>query len=226
MNKLVITAVLLFTVSSTLYCQEESMSPSPIAGASLYFGKKPFTTSHENNVTSFSSADFIYGRLELDGQTIQQAFKMTAEEETHYFLRCWVTVFKDGRQIGQFQPWDYMYIKKGEQKNKALNFDMLPDPAKATTAMSADPRFKLAMAAGPLYQQIRPERFPGNGEYTIRVRFFLETFNAWGNINPMEQWVWAQGEFKFNYDEKDVPAILKNYDTANERVTQLMEKRQ
>src|SRR4051812_49203016 len=55
-----------------------------IPGAVFYFSDKPFGNSHEGAKTNFKSSDFIYGRLELDNQTIQDAFKLTPIGNNYY----------------------------------------------------------------------------------------------------------------------------------------------
>ncbi len=217
MNRIVILAIISFIASlNKIWSQEQAMMMNPVSEAKIYFADKPFTVNHDGSKTDFNSSGFIYGRLDLEKQTVQRAFSMTTEEHHHYYLRCWVLVFKNGEEIGQHQGWDYIYIKKGDQHKTTMNFDILPEPGKATTVMSSDGYFKGGKAAGPLYQQISPELFRENGEYIIKVRFYLESYNAWGNVNPVSQWPMVQGEFKFQFDGKDVPAILKNYEKANE----------
>lgn len=225
MHKSVITILFcaLLAIGKT-FGQERVMKMQPIAGGKIFFADKPFTTNATGSKDNFSSSGFIYGRLELGEQTIQQAFKMTTEDYSHYYLRCWVMVFKNGEEIGQHQSWEYIYIKKGDQNKTFLNFDILPEPVKASTAMAADGFFDGGKAAGPLYQQVRPDMFSENGEYTIKVRLCLETNNAWGTINPVSEWPMLQGEFKFQFNGNDVATILSNYKKANEVVTAKMKK--
>jgi hypothetical protein len=205
--------------------QEKAMMMNSVPGAKMYFGDKPFTANHDGSKTNFSSSGFIYGRLELDKQILQEAFGMSTEDaEAPWYLRCWVMIFKDGAEIGQHQLWEFIHVKKGDQLKSTFNFDVLPEPAKATTAMSGDNHFIPSVAAGPLYQRIRPETFKENGEYTIKVRLYLKKFDAWDNLAPTEEWPMAQGEFKFQFDGKDVPAILKNYQAATEQVKAKMKK--
>lgn len=212
----------IFMLQRSAKAQDEEMSPLP--GAKLYFADKPFTTSNEGSKTSFSSNEFIYGRLELEDKTIWDAFQMQALTTKHLFLRCWVMVYKEGKERSPWQSWQYMFIKRGSEKNKWLNFDLMPEPAKATTAMAAGFDFEPSVAAGPLYQQINPEEFPENGKYIIKVKLFLETYNVWGNQNPVIQWPCAVGEFSFTFTDKDVTSILKNYEAASERVKLLIKK--
>jgi hypothetical protein len=217
--------ILITTIASLLLsgihtmAQDRSVTMAPIPGAKLYFADKPFTTDHQGDKTTFNSSGFIYGRLELNGQSLQEAFGMSVQdEESPWYLRCWVLVFKNGQEIGQHQLWEFIHVKKGEQLKSSFNFDVLPEPAKASTAMSGDNHFIPAVAAGPLYQRIRPETFSANGEYTIKIRLYLKKFDAWDNLAPTTEWPMAQGEFKFLFDGKDVPAILKNYQEANKTV--------
>src|SRR5947207_3339821 len=48
---------------------------NPIEGK-IFFSNQPFTSSATNTKSSFTSADFIYGRMEIPSGTIKDAFKI------------------------------------------------------------------------------------------------------------------------------------------------------
>jgi hypothetical protein len=225
MKKIVTIIMACLMVATKSFSQEKAMMMNPIAGANIYFADKPFTANHDGRKTNFNSSGFIYGRLELEKQTLQNAFGMSTDDaDAPWYLRCWVMIFKNGVEIGQHQLWEFIHVKKGDQLKSSFNFDVLPEPAKASTAMGGSKEFEPAVAAGPLYHRIRPETFTENGEYTVKVRLYLKKFDAWDNLAPTAEWPMAQGEFKFQFDGKDVPAILKNYQAATEQVKAKMKK--
>jgi hypothetical protein len=199
------------------FCQWDEMNPLP--GAKMYFSDKPFTSGHEGNKTTFTSSDFIYGRLKLNNQTLKDPFKMSNIKTGRYYLRYRVSAFKNGEQKGSFNLWDYMLIKQGVEKNTSLNFDIFPEPAKATGVICGSEIFNTGLAAGPLYHIITPQHFPENGEYTIKVRLFLESYDAWDKKEDSEKWPVADGEFTFQFDAKDVQTIRKNATSASEVIT-------
>lgn len=199
------------------FCQWDEMKTLP--NAKIYFSDRPFTTGHEGSKTSFVSADFIYGRLELDNQTLSDAYKMSNIKTGRYYLRYRVSAFKNGEQKESYNLWDYLLIKEGIEKNNWLNFDIFPEPAKATGVICGSEIFNTDLAAGPLYHIITPQHFPENGEYTIKVRLFLESYDAWDKKEELEKWPVADGEFTFQFNAKDVQAIRKNATAANEVIT-------
>jgi hypothetical protein len=206
--------IVMLLVLLTTYAQWDDMKP--ITAAKMYFSDKPFTTGHEGNKTTFTSGNFIYGRLELNNQTLQDAFKMSNIKTGRYYLRYRVSAFKNGEQKESYNLWDYLLIKEGIAKNNWLNFDIFPEPAKATGVICGSEIFNTGLAAGPLYHIITPQHFPENGEYTIKVRLFLESYDAWDKKEELEKWPVVDGEFVFQFDAKDVQAIRKNATAANE----------
>ena len=191
---------------------------TPVKDARLIFSDTPFSDP-KSGKTEFNTSDFIYGRLELKDQTVWNAFEMKSLTTPNLFLRCWVMVYHSSKNSSPWQSWEYMLVKRGSEKNKWFNFDLLPDPSKATTVMGPLWDFDPAVAAGPLYQQIALREFNVSGEYTIKVKIFLEGYDAWGKETAISKWPSVEGEFKLVYNEKDIPLILKNYTLANEKIT-------
>ena len=60
--------ILCFLPSFTANSQESAKKT--IAGAKMYFSDQPFAASNAGSKNSFTSSDFIYGRLELDNKTL------------------------------------------------------------------------------------------------------------------------------------------------------------
>jgi hypothetical protein len=195
-----------------------------IPGAKLYFSDKPFSTSNAGSKTSFNSAEFIYGRIELDTKTLGEAFGLPKDGESimynknDCYLRFQVTVFKDGEQKGDPNFWDFLYVWGAEKKNTYFNFDILPEPAKARSMLCGTEDFSSAIASGPLYHIINQERFPDNGNYTIRVRLYQESVNAWGKPEEKGKWPVVEEEFAFSFNAKDIKNLKANGDASSELV--------
>jgi hypothetical protein len=210
---LIVASVLILST----YAQWDDMKP--ITGAKMYFSSTPFTAGHEGSKTTFTSADFIYARLELNKQTLSEAFNISSNKTGRHYLRYRVSTFKNGEQKESYNLWDYLLLKPEIEKNTWLNFDIFPEPAKATSVLCGTETFNSNVAAAPLYHIITREHFPENGEYTIKVRLFLESYDAWDKKEDPEKWPVADGEFTFQFDPKDVKAIRKNATAANEVIT-------
>jgi hypothetical protein len=192
---------------------------APIPGAKLYFSDKPFTTSHEGSKTSFKSGDFIYGRLELENQTLEEAFKMKCIKTKYYYLRYWVCAYKNGEQSGSKNPWEYLLIKNQEDvKKNYLNFDIMPNPATATSALCGLDDFSSNIAGGPMYFLINPNSFPEDGDYSIQVRMFLNSYDGWGKELDVEKWPEVIDNFNFTFNSGDIETLKKNGEAGDELV--------
>lgn len=92
----------------------------------------------------------------------------------------------------------------------------LPDPAKATTVLSGTPVFDAGLAAAPLYSLIQKRYFKESDTYSIHLRIYYRSLDAYGNEQPFEKWPTCSGSFSFVFNETDVPLLLKNADDAGE----------
>ena len=87
--------------------------------------------------------------------------------------------------------------------------------------MGGTPRFEYyTLGTVPLYGLIDPNNFKENGEYRIVVKFYIESYDVWGNMEPVEKWPVLQEEFAFIFNPKDVPMLKKK----GEAVDELIEK--
>jgi len=222
MKKVISFFFMYFLMSLNAQSQEAIKKTMP--GVKIYFSDKPFDNSNTGIKTSFSSADFIYGRIELDNKTLQEAFGLPKDGESPMYnkvdcyLRYQVTVYKDGEQNGQPNFWDFLYVWGKEKNSTSFNFDILPEPAKAKSMLCGTENFSSSIASGPLYHIISEDRFPTNGVYTIRVKLFYQPVNAWGKLEEEEKWPVAEEEFAFNFEAKDIAKLKSNGDAAGELV--------
>lgn len=194
-----------------------SPKPGTVKGK-IYFSNRPFTTSNVGSKTSFTSADYIYGRMELDEETMDKAFRVTenqgGNDNAHFLYR--VYIFYKGEEVGFNSSGNICLVRPKEKNNKWFNFDVLTEPVKATTVMAGTRRFEYyTLGTAPLYGLIRPEKFEENGEYKIVVKMYAETYDSWGNMEAVEKWPVLQEEFTFIFNTKDVPMLLKNKEAAD-----------
>lgn len=215
--KQLIIAFCLFCFALNAQSQDDNMTAIP--GAKMYFSDKPFGNNHDGSKTSFKSSDFIYGRIELNNQTLLDAFKMSSIKTKYYYLRFRLGSFKNGELMGSKNSWEYLLIKNEEDvKKNYLNFDILPSPTAATSAMCGLEDFTSNIAGGPLYFIINQSSFPDDGEYSIKVQLFLESFDGWGKQQDPEKWPSVKDEFKFNFSSGDIQTLKKNGDAGDELV--------
>lgn len=170
-----------------------------IPGAKFYFSDKPLSTSNSGARSSFKMGDYLYGRLELGSQTVEQAFKVGDSKGLP----------KIGMQLNSYLPGEkkpagggagpnyeaYFFIVEKDLKNNFINFDIRPNAAEATTVMTEE------MDAGPLYGIADESHFPQKGLYDIKVSLFLKQVDDWGNAMPdRKTWPGARGVFQLNFE--------------------------
>lgn len=222
MKKMMPLLFLGLLLASTAKSQEATKREIP--GVRMYFSDKPFVAGSTGNKTSFTSADFVYARLDLSGKTLAETFGLPRDGESAMYnksdcyLNFQVTVFKDGEQMGQPNFWPFLYVWGKEKKEASFNFDVLPEPSKATSMLCGTENFKSAIASGPLYHIISQDRFPENGMYTIRVKLFQQSMDAWGKPAEEEKWPVAEEDFVFNFNQNDIKKLKANGDAAADLV--------
>lgn len=187
-----------------------------IVKGKMYFSNKPFTTGNAGSKRSFTSSEYIYGRIELDGQSVKDVFKVwdPTPGYPYSYLLYRVFVFHNGEEKGQ-NTLNVCLLEQKDKNKTFLNFDILPEPAKATTVMSGIERFDAGLFAAPLYGLIDGNNFKEDGEYRIVVKFYYESFDVYGNREVVEKWPKLEDEFTFMFVLKDVPMLKKNESAAN-----------
>jgi hypothetical protein len=223
MKKLLLSLILFFSflnpnIAQMLY------DKTSMPGATFYFSNKPFSNGHEGAKTSFKSNEFIYGRLELEGKTIREAFQLNSIKEGPHYLFYHVASYKNDRQTGSTNSiYKVLLVKEDQLNSKWLNFDILPEPSKATSRLGlvnelGVGEFDIA-AAAPLYAIMRPENFSTNDQYTIYTQFYMKARDGWGNIvNDDNKWPYAEGSFSFTFNSNDVTAIQNNATAVREKL--------
>jgi len=192
-----------------------------IPGATFYFSNKAFGNSHEGAKTNFKSSDFIYGRLELKNQTIENAFKVNPIGKNYYLLYAFAVVNGGEGRYAQ-TTHNCVMLKPEDLKRSAFNFDLLPDPALASTGIGMNYEYGFDAAhvsGGPMYQIIDQNKFPDNGEYIIQLQFYFRPVDGWGKGLPnSSDWPGAEGAFRFSFNTTDVASITKNFTAVHQTV--------
>lgn len=182
--------------------------PDPLPGKIL-FSASPFTGSSSAGKSSFTSNEFIYGRLELSEGSIKEAFKLR-ETTSYYFLICEVEVLKDGKPVGYHTRGNnYILLPKENLDKTWMNLDILPEPAQTTTLYSMTDDFSPAYYV-PLYTMISPDYFPSAGNYHVNIRIFSRSHDAWDRVEPKDKWPFIEEGFDFILREADIATLKKN----------------
>ena len=197
--------------------------PETVVPGKMYFSNQPMLSSNAGSKNVFSSAEYIYARLELDGTTIKDAFKIKEPGKGYPFLQCRVSLFKDGNDEYEYggSGRDYLLVKDDERGNSSFNFDVLPDPNQASSLFSMLDDFSAGYGYFPFYRTIINEKLK-EGKYTVRVKLYVETQDSWGTYQPSEKWPTIEEEFEFNFRDDDVARILKNNELAYNRMEETL----
>lgn len=184
-----------------------------IPGAVFYFSDKPFGNNHDGAKTDLKSNGFVYGRLELNSQAIEDAFKLTPLGKNYYLLYNFSIVHNGEAKYAQ-GIYNSVMLTKDDIKKTSFNFDVLPDPSIASTVvgMNSDHGFDAnTIIGGPMYRCLSQEYFPENGDYNILFQFCFSPVDGWGNkLTNSKDWPGANGSFKFTFNTSDVAAIKNN----------------
>ncbi len=197
----------LLLISTFLYAGK---FPKTVMSGNILFSSSPFTGSSPAGKSSFNSNEFIYGRLELSGASVKEAFKLK-ETTRHYFLVCEVEVLKDGEPVGYHKYRNnYILLPKENLDKTWLNLDILPEPTTATTLYSMTDDFTAGYGFTPLYNMINPDYFPSAGKYRLNVKIFSRTLDAWDREEEQDKWPFVEDGFDFILREADIATLKKN----------------
>lgn len=210
--------ILLFQVSMIVFAKNDPLplrlKAIPVDGK-MFFSNEPFSGSGTNTKTSFSSSEFIYGRIEITSGTIKEAFKIKDKGNSLSFLKSKITVLQNGEEISYGSSNDYILVKDQVKNSNALNFDILPEPSKVTTVYSMLDDFSAGIGFNPISTLIMNGHWP-DGNYKVHIKIYSETTNAYGDLQSEDKWPAIEGEFDLKFKEDDAEKILANKDKIKE----------
>jgi hypothetical protein len=217
MHRTIILKLIIITMSTNLSTQEATAQASQ--KGKMYFSNQPFSANHNNAMNEFKSSDFIYGRIESDKGPLKDAFTMSTIKTQHlYLLATYHIVRDDGREKFASRE-SYIKMTSGAENGTSLNFDILPAAEKAATIISILEDISAGQKAGffdPFLNN--SDYYWRNGAYQVDISIYLKSYNAWGQLDEIQNWPDITGTFTFHFNEKDVALQMKNLETANELV--------
>jgi hypothetical protein len=180
----------------------------PVAGK-IFFSNQPMLTSSAGSKNVFSSSEYIYARLELNGSTIKEAFRMKDGQKGYPYIQYRVTITNsNGYEMGN-SGRDYILLKDDTKNGSVLSFDVMPEPARATTVVSILEDFSAGYGFSPFPDRIFQEKLK-EGKYTVKVKLYLETQDEWGSWEDQEKWPTITEEFEFNFRSADAARIISD----------------
>lgn len=191
----------------------------PIAGARVTFSNNP---DGSNPKTTFSSSEYIYGRLDLGGKTVYEAFGLKNQTDVPiYYINYDVKIYKPGEKPYEGNwggAFNNTLVTKEDAQKTYWNFDVLPDPSKISTMKSMlayEKDFERKSVAG-IYTKWHNEdsarsTFPQSGTYIIDVTVWGEAYDDWGKpTGSFEMRPTASAQFDFQFSGSDGQTLIAN----------------
>lgn len=195
----------------------------PIPGAKITFSNNP---DGSNPKTSFTSSEYIYGRLDLGGRTVYDAFglKNLGADAKFYYICYPMSIFQPGKE-----PWEHAWhngsnfvlMTKEDAQKTYWNFDVLPDPAKITTLMGAiEDDLNYFNSPAGIYSQFynadsARSLFPQSGPYTVDITLFGKSYDDWGKpTGETDKYPTASARFAFQFSGTDGQTLVANHTKA------------
>lgn len=207
----------------------------PIPGARIIFSNSPDGSSPK---TSFTSSENIYGRIDFGGRTMYDAFgwKNSGDRKFYY-----VSYFVKIRPADSNQGWEhdwhngrgYTLVTKDEAQKTFWNFDVLPDPAKASTLSSAiADELEYYKGVSGMWPQIRDEdsarrTFPQNGAYAVNMTIYGDSYDDWGKpAGEFEKFPTVSATLAFQFSGADGQRLASGYEKAREAIDSAKNRRE
>jgi len=200
----------------------DNVRGTPISGAKITFSNNP---DGSNPKTSFTSSEYIYGRLDLGGRTMYDAFGFKAlGDAKFYYINYDLQIWKPGEK-----PWDnwsgksYTFVSKEDAQKAYWIFDVLPEPSKITTTGSAiADELQFYNGGRSLYSKwynadSARSAFPQSGTYSIDITLHGDSFDDWGKpTGQIEKSPTASAAFAFQFSGADGQKLVANAEKAKE----------
>ena len=199
----------------------------PIRGAKIIFSNSP---DYSNPKTSFTSSEYIYGRIDFGGRTMSDAFGWKAMgERNFYYVSYFVKILPAGSNQGWEHDWhngrSYTLVTKEEAQKTFWNFDVLPDPTKASTLSSAlADELQYYHSPSGMWPEIGDmdsarRTFPQNGMYNVDITIYGDSYDDWGKpAGEFEKFPTVSANLAFQFSGSDGQRIAGGYQKAREAI--------
>ena len=206
----------------------------PIPGARITFSNN---ADGSNPKTTFTSSEYIYGRLDLGGKTVYDAFGLkNLGDAKFYSIHYHLNILQPGKE-GWEHDWhngvNYTLMTKEDAQKTYWTFDVLPDPVKISTLIGAiDDDLSYFNSAGGFYSQwydadSARSKFPQSGTYTIDIVLFGNSYDDWGKpTGEFEKFPTASAKFAFQFAGTDGQTLVANSKKAKDSVEAAKNRRE
>lgn len=226
------------TTSTTSTATASSAAASkrgiPVSGARITFSNNP---DGSNPKTSFSSSEYIYGRVDLGGKTVYDAFGLKGfGDAKFYYINYHLNILPAGKQAWE-HDWhngrNFVLMTKEDAQKTYWNFDVLPDPNKISTIAGTleDDLDYYKFPAGIYTKWYNADSargvFPQSGTYTIDITIYGKTFDDWGKLNgETDSYPTISAAFPFQFNGPDGQKLVANSATASKTAENAKKKQE
>lgn len=205
---------------SNTSAQEKMLQVKPSTVSKIYFSNQPFGATNDGSKTSFTTGDYIYGRLETGGKTLREAFGFTPVTTENPFNKVIFNLYaydpsepspegdKEGKAVVRaIINGPNVRFTEADLDKTYWNFDVLPEPAKATTRIYYNIQNYEDEKAGAfaLYSFLKDRAEPKN--YLVGIEIVRQTVDFRGNREPAEKWMRIQGRLSLDFKQTDFAKI-------------------
>ncbi len=212
------------TVSATSPSSSSTVNARgiPVPGAKITFSNSP---DGSNPKTSFASSEYIYGRLDLGGKTVYDAFGLKGfGDAKFYYINYHLNILPAGKQAWE-HDWhngrNFVLMTKEDAQKTYWNFDVLPDPTKITTIAGTLEEdlayYKFPSGFYTKWYNADSARivFPQSGTYTVDITIYGKTFDDWGKLNgETDSYPTVSATFPFQFSGPDGQTLVANSEKA------------
>lgn len=192
--------------------------------ATIKFNNALFINGSEGGKSSFTSNEFIYARAEL-GKTVKEYFKIedpgnnATPISLNFSFKMDFTDAKDGKVYSTgFGAGNFMYVMPEDLSKTYINFDILPDPATATSVLCMVRNFKGGLFSSSVYN-LDLKRYKNNSKLNITIRLagYKESWpgSSTTTTDGMPQ---VTGEFEMTVNHADNDTYKQNSILADKKV--------
>jgi hypothetical protein len=146
-----------------------------------------------------------------------------------YYVSYFVKILPAGSNEGWEHDWHngrgYTLVTKEEAQKTYWNFDVLPDPAKASTLAGALPDeleyYKGVSGMWPLIPDMDSARrtFPQNGTYNVDIVIFGDSYDDWGKpTGGYEKFPTVSANLAFQFSGIDGQRLASGYEIARDAI--------
>jgi hypothetical protein len=198
-------------------------------------GKITFSNSiNGSSKQKFKTSEYIYGKMELPS-SLKEFFGTDNADNNNQYPKSYlildvVVVDEEDNELGSISK-QYLKPSESELKGHSYNFDVYPEPSKASTTISMIAPFTIGVSV-PFYslfdQSASYGRAPSYTEgkaYKVKVsisRWKLDQTNSYW----MGTYSACSGEFMMEYHAADMPKITKGGKEAKDLVAQNSKKKE